>query len=476
LSSVAENNLLSKKLISDHISNEKSPARMSTQPTTPSTVGCNSPDLLFATPDGSKKHEESELEEHIRDSPILRQLETSHAGKPSNHPLITAVSARTVSPDNAFNFFTREATPEDDFHKAVVSETVNQIIAGLVPSPISSSKKSVRDLRKLSKSFQDIMECKEEIEQRSEQEMQQSLSKSLATCIEKDPAKEESRKPRKVVFGQKDDVSGTGVIMLGEPKDVMVTVDHAKFPGLADWDAFAISEMVCVHKKEEEKRNIIVERGKLCVDSQAGHIAVDALNESGRKVEVSPCRFVHLDDVGVSLCPFMHSSRSSDHSTDPWADSEFEMSEVVKGTNSVDSDSLSNFSDFITDCKWDYEEKRSRGAMSTETPFSKDVKDIMSDLGETFAQLRSELVQRLSCSHPLADLDENATETACLSPCRGDIDRTTSRNDDYYWLSDYLSTQDDRTLSECGFTQDDDSRTLSLDSSLAMLSFSKGSS
>jgi hypothetical protein len=503
LSSVAENNILSEKLISVHQSNEETPARMSTPPTTPSTVGCNSPNLLFTTPDGSMEHEESEIEERITDSPSFRQLETSHAGKPSNHPLATAVYSRSIWPDTAFKFPTKEATPEPDFRKPVDYETVNQIIAGMVPSPMSSTKKSIRDIGNLSKSFQDkmatdIMECEEGIEQ----EMQQTLSESLATCIEKSPAKEEkSSKPKKVHFGLKDEVrefscnymtddwttdmkvslypatdekyesisnkgscavSGTGVVMLDRPEDRMVNVDHAKFPGtgLADWDAFAISEMLLYEHKEEE-REIVVDRGELCADSQARHIAVDALNESGRKVEVSPCRFIN--------------SIRSDHCIDLWANSQFGLLEV-KGTKSVDSDSVSDFSDFVADCNWDHEEEKSSGPKSTETPLS-DVDLMISDLSATFTRVTSEIAQKFNCSDPFPDPDEITMGMSWLSPFRGGIDRTISRNDDYYWVSDHKSTQDDlRTLPDSGYTKDDhDSRTLSFDSSLAMLKFSKAS-
>jgi hypothetical protein len=504
LSSVAENNILSEKLISVHQSNEETPARMSTPPTTPSTVGCNSPDELFATPDGSMEHEESEIEEHITDSPILCQLETSHAGKPSNHPLAT-VYARSVWSDTASKFPTREqTTPEPDFRKPVDSETVNQIIAGMVPSPMSSTKKSILDLGNVSKSLQakmatGIMQCEEEIEQVIEQEMQQTLSESLATCIEEGPAKEESSKPKKVHFGLKDEVhefscttgvsnhmtdnssmdvkvslysatdekyesfsnkgscavSGTGVIMPDKPEDIMVNADHAKFsgPGLADWDAFAISEMLLYEHKEEERINTIVDGCKL----QAGHIAVDALNESGRnKVEVSPCRFDHFDDVEVSPSQFLHSLE-------------------VKGTKSFESDSVSDFSDFIiTDCNGDHEEEKSSGANSTETPLS-DVDHMISDLGATFARLTSQIAQKFNCSDPFPDPDEITMGMSWLSPCRGDFDRTISRNDDYYWVSDHISNKDDLRKNYGYLQGDHDSPTLSFDSSLAMLEFSKAS-
>jgi hypothetical protein len=499
-SPVAENNLLREKLISYYESNEKKTARVSTPPTTPSTIGCNSSDELFDTPDGSMVHEESEIEESITDSPILRQLETS-PGKPSNHPLVTAVSARAVLPHTAFELLTREVTPDPEFLEPDKSETVNQIIAGMMPSP-KSSKKSVRDLVNLSKSFQDkmagLMEFGEEIEQGIQHTL--SLSESLATCIEKAPAEEESSEPRNVHLGVKDDVLvflhttgvvnhmlekdtsiacfstaddwSTGVkvslipatddVTMDEPEELMVNVDHPKFPGPADRNALAISEMV--YKREEERRNIIADGGELCADSKAGHIAVDALNESGRKAEISPCRFIHFDDVGVSSCPFMQSI-SSDDCTDPWANSEFEMSEV-KGT-SVDSDSVSDFSDFMADCYWDREEEESRGPHSTKTPFSKDIKHMLSDLGVMSAKVKKEIVQIFNCSGPSPYPDENAIGKSCMSPCHRVIDKTISRNDDYFWVSDYLSAQDDF---DDGSIHDDDSRTvnsrtLSLDSS-----------
>jgi hypothetical protein len=506
-SSVAENNLLREKLISYYESNEKTPARMSTPPTTPSTVCCNSPDELFDTPDGSMIHEESEIEESITDSPILRQLETS-PGEPSKQPFVTAVSARAVSTDIAFKFLTREVTTDPDFLKPEDSETVNEIIVGIIPSP-KSSKKSVQDLVNLSKSFLDemagLMEHEEEIEQGVKQEIQQSLSvsESLVSCIEKAPVKEESSEPRNVHFGVKDDVLvaflrttggvnnmlerdrsitclsttddwSTGVkvslipatddVTMAKPEELMtINVDHAKFPGLADRDALVISEMVYEYKEEE--RTIIVDGGELCADSQAGHIAVDAHNESGRKVVVSPCPFVHFNDVGVSSCPFMHSIISDDY-TDQWAHSEFEMSDV-KGTKSVDSDSVSDFSDFIADCYWDHEEEESRGPKSTKKPFSKDIKHMLSDLGEISANVKNELLQIFNCSGRSPDPDENAMEKSCLSPCHRVIDRTIDRNDEYYWVSDYLSAQDDF---DDGSIHDNDSRTvnsrtLSLDSS-----------
>jgi hypothetical protein len=312
-------------------------------------------------------------------------------------------------------FFVRKSlnpkvTPEPDFLKPVASETVNQIIAGMLPSPIASSKKSIRDLGNLSKSFKvkmaaGIMECEEEIEQGieqgSKQAMQHSLSESLATCLEKDPAKGGSSKPRKSHVGLKDDdvqvfsctmgvtnhmtvdwsadvkaslysaideicksfscaVSGPGVIMLGESEDLVANVDHAKFPaGLAECGAaFAISEMV--YELNEEERNIIVDGGEYCANLQAGHIAVDALNESGRKAEVSTCRLIH--------------SIPSDNCTDLCANSQFGLLEVEGTPKYVDSDDVSNFSDFIiTDRNCDHEKEKKRVANSTESPFAKDV-------------------------------------------------------------------------------------------------------
>jgi hypothetical protein len=390
---------------------------MSTPPATLSTIGCNSPAVLFATPDGSMEHEEPELKERITDSPILHLSETSPAGKPSNHPLVTAVHARSVVwPDIPFKFLTREATPEPDFLKPVASETVNQIIAGMLPSPIASTKKSIRDLGNLLKSFKvkmaaGIMECEEEIEQGIEkggkQEMQHSLSESLATCLEKDPAKGGSSKPRKSHVGLKDEVR-----------------------------VFSCT--------------IIVDGGESCADLQAGHIAVDALNESGRKAEVSPCRLIH--------------SIPSDNCTDLWANSQFGLLEVEGTPKYVDSDDVSNFSDFIiTDRNCDHEKEKARVANSTESPFAKDVNHMISDLGMTFARVTSELVQRFNCSDPsLSDPDEITMGMPWLSRCHGGIDRTISKNDDYYWVSDYISSQDKLRRNYGYSTQDArDSRTLS---------------
>jgi hypothetical protein len=456
---------MSEKLISEYKSTGKTLARMSTPPTTPSTIGCNSPDVLFATLDGSMECEKSELEESITD--FERQ-----------------VSARTVSPDDAFKFLTREAPPEPDFLEPKDSETVNQIIAGMMPSRISS-KKSVRDLGNLSQPFQDKMaECEEEIEQK----MRQAQYERMAACVgtaqvpkvkEEAPAKEESSKPRNVVFGLVDDVrlfsrtteelnhmleelsitslstdncssedvevsfvstdekyesfchsdslavSETGITM-GMPEESMVNVDHAKFPTLAERDAFAIY-------KEEDG-------GEVCADLHTGDIAV--VNESGYKLGLSPYCFINVN------C------------TDPRAVSESETSEVKGTKNYVDSDSI--VSDFITESKW-AEEEKSSGTNSTESTFGEDITHVLSDLRATFAKVGSELGQRLNCSgfincskskyphrskylHREAHLPytENAMDISWVSPSYGDFDSTISGLDS---LPDYGSTQLSRTFS-----------------------------
>ena len=417
----------------------------------PSTVSCssNSPDVVFATPDVSMEHEESELDESVTDSPIERQLDHTSPDKPSNHPSVTAVSTRDVSADRAFKFSTRAALPKVGLFEAIDAEIVDNIIAGkyrrghyrrghLMP-PRKTSEKTLRDLVKLSRSFQDNMEkCEEGMDQGIEQEMQQ-LYERLATYSEKvPPAKEESSKPTKVVFGMTDDaqvssrsteefnhmleewpitsLSTTGScdtdvevslisatdekyessphhtgscagfksspqsgscagietdeVQMGErPEEITANVDHPKCPELADRDRFAISEMAYGYKDEE--RNSIAEEGESCADPQTGHIAVDAINESGGQVEVSPwycfsnlnkCTDPRADSESetfeedadsIVLDSFIAEEVSRrfshfDNRTDPQADSESEMSEV-KGTKFViDSDS-SVFDSFIAE-------------------------------------------------------------------------------------------------------------------------------
>ena len=408
---------------------------MSTPPTTPSTVGCNSPDVFFAT---------------------------------------TVVSARAVSPNTAFKFLTREAPQEPDFlEPSMYSEPVNQMITGMMPSP-----KNLFQVKTAER----------------EEDVQHALDERFAACDAEAPAKEESSKPRKVVFGNADDVrvfsrttevrkhmlevlpigslpftdddcstdvevslrsasdkeyesfshtgscatSETGVSM-GKPEEATVNWDLAKFRRPADEDDFAMSKA-----KKKGDKNSVVDRGEFCVDSQTRHSAVVALNKSGRKVEALPCRFIHLDDC-------------SDHQTD----SESEISEA-KGTKSVHSYNI--VSDFIAE-PWKEEEK-SRGTNSTDSKScSEDVKHLLSDIRATFANVGSqlglgELSQRLSCygancsdskynrhrrKPPFPNSEECTMEISWLSKTHDDIGSTISRLDS---LSDYgSSTQDSRAFS-----------------------------
>jgi hypothetical protein len=444
---------------SEYKSTEKTLARMSTPPTTPSTVGCNSPNVLFATPDSSMEssmeHEESGLEESITDSPM---------------------PARSVSPDAAFKLLTREAPPEPDFLESNDSETVDQTLAGMTPSRISS-KTLVRDLCDLSQPFHGkIAKCEEEMIEADIQQslyiIQQSLdercTKKMAfrsiVCLpptlikvkEEAPAEEESGKPRIVAFGLPDDVrvftcsnevtdnhnmleawpiyySSTddyttdvevSLISTADEKYESFshsasnasyeTVDQAKYPSLADL---------------ADRRNDIVDGGEVCADSQTGDIAVDALDESGCKLEVSPYRFINC--------------------TYPRADSASEVKEI----ESVDSDSI--VSDFFTESKRD-EEEESRGTNSTHSTFAEDVRHMLSDIGANFAKVGSDISLRLNCSTgsftdcsqckynrrntPLPNLDE----MQWLSPSSGDFDRTISILNSF---PDYGAPQVSRTFS-----------------------------
>ena len=485
LSSVAENTPMSEKLISDDKSIGATLNRKSTPPTTPSTVSCNSPDVVFATPDVNMEHDESEIEESDTYSSIESQLDHTLPDKASNHPSVTAVSAGVVSPDSAFKFPTREAPPELDFFEPTDSETVNDIIAGkywrghLMPPPISS-KSSVPDLVQLSQSFQDKMaKYEHEIEQEIEQEIR------LATYSEEAPAKEESSKPTDGladevrVFSRSTeelnhmlekwsitslsptDNCGTDVevsllfttdekcesfhdhagscagietcgVKMGESEELIANVEHAKSPGQADRDPFAISEMAYGDKDEE--RNIIVDRGEVRADSQAGHTAIDALNESGDEMKVSPWScFSHFDDctdpradsesetsevngtkhvdsdslvfdsdslvfdsfIAEEVSPWYRFSHFDD-CIDPRADSESETSEL-NGTKYVDSDSIISRS-IITEesSSWWDEEEKSSGTNSIEGP-PEDVNHIISYLRAAFAKVGRELDQSLNC-------------------------------------------------------------------------------
>jgi hypothetical protein len=476
-SSLAEDTLGFKKLISEYRSTEKSPSRMLAPPTTPSTVSCNSPEVPFDTPDGTMEHEDSESEESVSDSPIDHQVDTS-PGKPSNPPSAPALPLKAASTDAAaFEFPTRgEAPSAPDFSESMDSETVNQIIAGMMPSPISS-KNPVRDLGNLSQTFQDKMaECEEE----SEQEMRQSLEERITACEdaaqvptvkEEAPAKEESSKPetpRKVGFGLADDVrvfsrtteelnhmleelsiasistddcsadmevslaSATGEkdkssseagcfpvfetagANMGIPEESMVSVDHVKFPSLADRDTSVISY------NQEEIKSIVDE----FIDSHTEDNSVGAPNESLYKSEVSPYRFIHLDCGG------------------PRADSETEMSKV-KGTKDVDSD-------VVTESIWDEED--TSGMSSTKSTYVEDVKHMISDLSATFARVGSELGLKLGCAG-FADcsrnechrpIPESSMDISWLSPSYGDFDTSISRLDS---LPDYEAQPVSRTFS-----------------------------
>jgi hypothetical protein len=407
------------------------------------------------------------------------------------------------------------------------------------------------------KSFQDkvtgIMECEEEMHFISfeQQEIQQPVSESLAISDEEAPGEEESSKPTNVALGLKDDaeafsraanvknymlerqrsstslpltddssthvevsliygadeiyessshtgacaVSETGTSM-GKPKKSMKNVNHANFTGRGLRHPSALSGKVHAHKGEES--NSIVDGGGLCAtNSHAGHLAVDELKHR---------RFVHLDDVEVSpprLVPL---------------DDVFEMSDI-RGSWSLESDKVSEFTDFITvrsgnvseftdfiTVRSGNEEEKSRAASSkgassrgntsggnhsggnhsrgnlsrgntsTETVFSKDVQHMLSDLGATFAKVGSELSQRFSCSDSVPDPDAETTiGMEWLSPCHGDIDPMDA--DDYSDFG-YSLGNDSMTLSDYGSTQDNDSRTMnsrtiSLNSSVTRLSFLK---
>jgi hypothetical protein len=493
----------SEKLISDDKATETTP------PTTPSTASCNTPRSLFATPDGSMQQEGSESSH--TNSPILRQLET-WPDKPSIPPSVTAVSARAVSPDIA--------QPElDVLESREDSETVNNITAGQMPMPILY-KKSVQDLGNLLQSFEnkkadimesteeiekamqhslfetlansiieapakeeisnprkvvlgdvrlfwrtteeinqmleeelsnastpkpvgsktvnritaglipsptsskkaDIMECAEEIHYISfEQEMQQSVCERLATCVEEAPAEEKSSKPRKVAFGLVDDVR-LFLHTTGETNQMLE-------------EELSIT---CLSPRYEYSSEVEVSLITATDENyESGHIAVERFNERGRKVEVSPGRFIREDD-----------------GTDPWPDSESE-------TNSVDSDDSNYWDD------WNEEEK---SIATAEIPFSNEVKHMISDLGATFARVGSELGQRFNMSGftncdqsnypgsmkpPQLNPDEIKLGMSWLSRCHGDNA-----------LSKYGSPRDDDSGSLIfgnGSSQSDQSGTLTFD-------------
>jgi hypothetical protein len=413
LSSVAENNLLSEKLISNYISNKKNPSRMSTPPKTPATVGSKSPEAFFATPDGSMEYSESELE-----------------------------------------------------------ETVNQIIAGMVPSPMSS-RKSFRNLGNVSKSLEekmaDIREFEEENEQGVKHKMQQSLSGRLATCVGKAFCKKEVGNIRKIKRGieqerkqSKSERSATCFRKasckkeIGNLKKIKRGIEQERQQSKSESLTRHVEKASC--KKEignlkKIKRGIEQERQQSKSERLATHVGkasskkeIDShrKNVSGvkddpqailREMEVAP--FVYWDGVERSITPSIYSRRLDD-GTDPRTDSQFEMSEV-KGTRSFDSDSISDFSSFMTDCNWEHEEEKSRIANSSASPFSKDVQLMISDLGATFGNARSGLLQTFNFVDPLPDdSNKNTMPMSWLSPCQ-----TISRVDSCYSAFHYGSTPDD---------------------------------
>jgi hypothetical protein len=373
---------------------------MSTPPTTPSTADCDSPDWFCATPDTAFKFLTREVQPEP-EHPLNERLGACFEEAPAREESSRKVAFGTE--ENEVRLFSR------------TTEERNQMLEEWYKASLLAANDCRTDV---------------EVSLRSTADEKDASFSHTGSCA----------------------ISKTGVTM-GKLEELMFNLDHAILPGLADRDAFAISEMIFGNKEEE--RTSIVDAGKISTDSQAGHRAVAARNKIERKAKVSPCRFIDLD------C------------RDPRADSETALSEV-NATKSVDSDSI--VSDFITESHfkkvkgaksfgtestmstWEGEDESS-GTNTTEgLLFADDVRYMLSDLGATFAKAGwCELTQRLySCSTDCSQTrnrrretrfpnpDDNTIEISWMSQS-SDVDTTISSLDS---SSDYGSvpTQDSPTF------------------------------